>query len=149
MTSADGAPCAPCAAGTAAEVAGSPYCSDCEEGKFASADGSVGCDRCAAGTSSLAGSATCAACPRGKSSEAGAASCSDCEAGKFAPCGIWRLASSDGGATWAVEATGDHNDPHVTENDGTTYPWGFSDSRKHAEMEAAGAEAVKLGPAEV
>ena len=59
------------------------------------------------------------------------------EAGKFAPCGIWRLASSDGGATWAVEATGDHNDPHVTENDGTTYPWGFSDSRKHAEMEAA------------
>ena len=71
------------------------------------------------------------------------------EAGKFAPCGIWRLASSDGGATWAVEATGDHNDPHVTENDGTTYPWGFSDSRKHAEMEAAWEEAVKLGPAGV
>ena len=71
------------------------------------------------------------------------------EAGKFAPCGIWRLASSDGGATWAVEATGDHNDPHVTENDGTTYPWGFSDSRKHAASISAWAEAVKLGPAEV
>jgi len=48
--------------------------------------------------------------------------------GTFAPCGIWKLVSDDGGSTWEVQQRGDDNTAHVSENQPSTFPWGFRHS---------------------
>lgn len=70
-----------------------------------------------------------------------------CAAGTFAPCGIYCLATEDGGATWQLELTGDTNQPHVTRNSPTTYAWGFQHSRTAALIEEVWATAKQRGPA--
>ena len=73
--------------------------------------------------------------------------------GCFAPCGIWKLVTEDGGATWRVEKRGDDNSGHVTENAPSTFPWGFRHSETTtaaktppAAWEEAWKEARRLGP---
>ena len=57
------------------------------------------------------------------------------EVGTFAPCGIWKLVSDDGGAQWRGEKRGDDNTGHVSENDPSTYSWGFEHSRSGQQCE--------------
>lgn len=75
------------------------------------------------------------------------------EAGTFAPCGIWKLVSLDDGASWQVEARGDDNQGHVTENSPSTFPWGFRHSATSTasktglqEWEQRWTEAQCMGP---
>lgn len=73
--------------------------------------------------------------------------------GTFAPCGIWKLVTDDGGASWRVERAGEDNTGHVSENAPSTFPWGFRHSETTtrakttpAQWEALWKEAVRLGP---
>jgi broad specificity phosphatase PhoE len=51
------------------------------------------------------------------------------EVGKMAPCGVFKLVGRPG-AAWTVEMHGGDNSGHIAESSATTYPWGFSDSRR-------------------
>lgn len=66
----------------------------------------------------------------------------------FAPCGIWKLCSDDGGATWSVHGSGADNSAHITRNAATTFPWGFHSggARFETECEQAWVRARELGP---
>ena len=46
------------------------------------------------------------------------------------PCGIYKLTSADGGASWSVAASGHDNSRHVSANDPSTYAWGFEHIKK-------------------
>ena len=67
-------------------------------------------------------------------------------AGTFAPCGIWKLSTADGGASWKVEARGEDNSGHVTSNDPSTYSWGFAHTKSKEACQAAWERALTLGP---
>ena len=64
----------------------------------------------------------------------------------FAPCGIYKLVSNDGGATWALERSGARNEGHISANDPTTYSWGFQHSSGAARHEEDWKRALSLGP---
>lgn len=44
---------------------------------------------------------------------------------KFAPTGAYVLARDAPGAPWTLLRSGASNEPYVTENSATTYPWGY------------------------
>ena len=67
-------------------------------------------------------------------------------AGTFAPCGIWKLVSDDDGSSWRIEQTGASNEAHVSENDPSTYSWGFEHSRSGQQCEDDWQQALTLGP---
>ena len=70
-------------------------------------------------------------------------------AGTFAPCGIYKLVSEDGGATWEIERRGDDNTGHITENHKSTFPWGFQHSKDAETHDADWQRARALGPSAV
>mmetsp|Transcript_56497 Transcript_56497/g.113156 ORF Transcript_56497/g.113156 Transcript_56497/m.113156 type:complete len:300 (+) Transcript_56497:22-921(+) len=43
--------------------------------------------------------------------------------GAFAPCGIYHLRAKGGGAPWELVRSGGTNEPYVTENHPSTFPW--------------------------
>ena len=67
----------------------------------------------------------------------------------FQPCGIWKLESDDGGATWRVIASGADNTGHVTANDPTTYSWGFEHTKSKDSYQSTWEAALALGPTQV
>lgn len=64
----------------------------------------------------------------------------------FAPCGIYKLVSDDGGATWVLERSGARNEGHISANDPTTYSWGFMHSSGAQRCEEDWKRACALGP---
>jgi hypothetical protein len=78
--------CAPCGAGTFANVSvsGNTICSNCPAGTFSTAVGAMGvgaCAACPANSRSAPGATSCVACGAGTTAAAGAAACA-----AFAPC---------------------------------------------------------------
>jgi transcription factor C subunit 7 len=69
-------------------------------------------------------------------------------AGTFAPCGIFKLVSDDGGATWAAELTGEDNSAHISSNgNGSTISWGWKHLKApDGQHDAQWREALALGP---
>lgn len=67
-------------------------------------------------------------------------------AGKFAPCGVFKLVSDDGGATWSLAERGDDNTAHIKSNGLNTMPWGFAGSNcPLTETEELWQEALRVG----
>ena len=62
----------------------------------------------------------------------------------FAPCGIWKLTSEDDGATWAIAQRGEEN--ICSENDPSTFSWGFMHTRDPPAMQADWERALAAGP---